>query len=152
MYRFRASIHALPEECGPGGSCGPGGKIDLAGRLFTTLGLPPERLGALTFGSSFEQVTAELARLDRLFVEPDGSFVWVSSRQDKPWQVDGVVYDHQERVRFVDVSGSCPADQFDRLLAALGWPAVPVMFQLTRAAVLLDEVEFRRYALLAAAP
>jgi hypothetical protein len=140
MYHFRVSIHARPEDCTPGEP------IELAGRRLTVLTLAPERLGATTFTRSFEQVTAELARLERLYVEPDGSFVWVSSQQDHLWQLDGVVYDHQDRVRFIDVGGSCPANQFDRLLAVLDWPRVPVMFQLTQAAVLLDEAEFRRYA------
>ena len=141
MYQFR-SIHARPADCAAGG------QIELGGHWLTALALAPERLGAVAFARTFEQVTADLGLLERMYVEPDGSFVWVSGRQDRGWQVDGVVYDHQDRVRFVDVSGSCPSDQFDRLLAVLGWPAEPMMFQLTREAVLLDEAEFRRYALL----
>jgi hypothetical protein len=38
----------------------------------------------------------------------------------------------------------------DRLLEAIGWPAVPVMFQLAREAVFVSDAEFRRYAASAA--
>ncbi len=109
-----------------------------------------ERLGSLSFERSFEEVSAALAALERLYIEPDGSFVWVSSRQEAPWQVDGMLYDHQNRVRLVDLKGTCPADQFDRLLTTLGWPATPLMFQLTRQAIWLGEAEFRRFAQLRA--
>jgi hypothetical protein len=56
------------------------------------------------------------------------------------------LFDRNGRLLFVDLKGSCPADQFDRLLSAFGWPETPVMFQLTREAVFLDEVEFRGFA------
>jgi hypothetical protein len=141
MYEFQVSIHALPDDCMRGQP------VELPGGRFTPLALAPERLGSITLPRTFEEVAADLARLERLFIEPDGSFVWVSSRQDAPWQVDGMIYDHQDRVRFVDLKGVCPADQFDRLLTVLGWPQTRLMFQLTHQAILLDESEFRRYAL-----
>ncbi len=83
-----------------------------------------------------------------MYIEPDGSFVWVSSRGEATWQVDGNLYDHLNRLRLVDLKGSCPAERFDQLLAALGWPRTQLVFQLVRAAVFLDELEFRRWALL----
>jgi hypothetical protein len=81
-----------------------------------------------------------------MFFEPDGSFVWTSPSNEPAWQVDGNLFDRNGRVLFVDLKGSCPGDQFDRLLSALGWPATPLVFQLVREAVFLDEAEFRRYA------
>ena len=89
-----------------------------------------------------------LAGLERMYCEPDGSFVWVSSQADRLWQVDGNLYDRAERLLFVDVRGTCPAEEFDRLLQCLGWPETAVMFQLVREAVLLGEDEFRRWAAL----
>jgi hypothetical protein len=83
-----------------------------------------------------------------MFLEPDGSFVWVSAAKETPWQLDGVLYDRNERLLYVDLKGACTAPAFDRLLGALGWPETPVMFQLAREAVFLDETEFRRYAAL----
>ena len=144
MYEFQVSIQSLPVDCGLGET------IELEGRRWTLLAIAPERLGSLSFERSFEEVSAALAALERLYIEPDGSFVWVSSRQESPWQVDGMLYDHQNRVRLVDLKGTCPADQFDRLLTTLGWPATQLMFQLTRQAIWLGEAEFRRFAQLRA--
>ena len=95
---------------------------------------------------TFEIACERLAALERMFCEPDGSFVWTSAQGEPAWQVDGNLYDHQGLLQFVDLSGTCPAEHFDRLLAALGWPETPLVFQLTREGVLLDEAEFRRQA------
>ena len=50
------------------------------------------------------------------------------------------------RLVYVEAKGSCPADAFDQLLRAVGWPAVPLVFQLIREGLYLDEATFRRYA------
>ncbi|HEX4142730.1 MAG TPA: hypothetical protein VHY91_04195 [Pirellulales bacterium] len=142
MYHFHASIHARPDDCQPGPPF-----VD-SGRSFATCTISPEWLGRSALARSFEEVSADLAQLQRMFIEPDGSFVWVSSHQEQSWQVDGNLYDHQERVRLVDVKGSCPRQRFDQLLRALGWPRTQLVFQLVRAAVFLDEAEFRRWAAL----
>jgi hypothetical protein len=95
----------------------------------------------------FEQVYNELSRLDRLFIEPDGSFVWTGATADgQIWQVDGNLVDQGERLAYVELKGSCPEEQFDRLLSALGWPDVELVFQLQRRGENLDEAEFRRRA------
>ena len=83
--------------------------------------------------------------------EPDGSFVWACSRSAEPadtgfWQVDGNAAERDGRLLLVDLKGSCPAAEFDRLLEAFGWPEQPVMMQLVRAAAFLDEATFRRHA------
>jgi hypothetical protein len=49
-------------------------------------------------------------------------------------------------VVLVDLKGSCPAAEFDRLLAAFGWPDQPLVMELVRPAVVLDEPTFRRHA------
>ncbi len=142
MYHFHASIHARPDDCQPGQP------LEKVGSSFASMQISPEWLGQSTLGRSFEEVVAELARFERMYVEPDGSFVWVSSHGESPWQIDGNLHDHQERLRLVDIKGSCPAERFDELLAALGWPRRQLVFQLVRAAVFLEEAEFRRWAML----
>ena len=137
-YSFYITIHALPADASPGPS------IELAGRQVRTLQIAPATLSTTTFGCSFEAAQARLADLERMFIEADGSFVWTSPHDGPAWQVDGNLYDRNEQLLFVDVKGVCPAEQFDRLLTAFGWPATPVMFQLVRQAVFLDESEFRR--------
>jgi hypothetical protein len=140
MYHFHASIHARPDDCQPAAP------LEAAGQRFATLAISPEWLGRSSLARSFEEASADLARLERMYIEPDGSFVWVSSHKELPWQIDGNLHDHQDRLRLVDVKGSCPPERFDQLLAALGWPGSPLIFQLVRSAVFLDETEFRRWA------
>ena len=86
-----------------------------------------------------------------MYAEPDGSFVWTSSRSGDAgaawWQVDGNACEKDGRVLLVDLKGSCPPADFDRLLAAFGWPAQPMMMLLVRSAVFLGEEAFRRHAM-----
>jgi hypothetical protein len=138
MLCFHVCLHARPGEArtSPAKS--------LAGLELATLEVVPSELPAL--GASFEDAAAALGSLPRMYCEPDGSFVWVSSAGDAAWQVDGNLYDRGGRLLFVDLKGSCPATEFDRLLTACGWPATEVIFQLVREALYLAEPEFRRYA------
>ena len=136
---FQITIHARPSEAKEGGV------VELGDKCYLTLDVPATALGT-PFAISFETASETLVQLERMFLEPDGSFVWVSSAQERPWQLDGVLYDREGRLLYVDLKGACTPDDFDRLLAALGWPETPVMFQLVREAVFLDEDEFRRYA------
>jgi hypothetical protein len=140
MYAFFVTVHACPAVAVAGPT------LELEGRSLQTLRIAPDALAATTFDCSFEAAREQLSRLERMFCEPDGSFVWVSSREETPWQIDGNLYDHNERLLFVDLKGCCPREAFDRLLMALGWPGTKLMFQLTREAIFLDEAEFRRLA------
>jgi hypothetical protein len=140
MYAFHVTVHARPENVADGDA------LAAAGDSYRTLRVDPRSLSA-PMGTSFEEAVRTLAALPRMFVEPDGSFVWVSPRGAEPaWQVDGNLADRQGRLLLVDLKGRCPAEPFDRLLAAFGWPATPLVFQLVREAVFLDEAEFRRLA------
>src|SRR5437870_11506687 len=80
---------------------------------------------------TFEEATAALQLLERLFIEPDGSFVWTGSTADgQPWQVDGNLIDRGEALAYVELKGRCPEEQFNRLLAVFGWPQAKLMFHL----------------------
>jgi hypothetical protein len=140
MYSFFITIHAQP----PGAARGD--PIELAGRSIHPLRIVPEELATTTFPCSFESAIERLAALGQMYCEPDGSFVWVSRHGEPAWQVDGNLYDRDEKLLFVDLKGKCPAERFDHLLAAFGWPTTKLMFQLTREAAFLDEAEFRRFA------
>ena len=83
--------------------------------------------------------------LPRMFIEPDGSFVWVSTDAVQPtWQVDGSLYDRNGRLLYTELKGTCSRDPFQSLLGALG--AVPssseLVVQLVRYAVILETEEF----------
>ena len=91
---------------------------------------------------SFEQAASALEELPRMFFEPDGSFVWVSSLETIPWQLDGCLYDRQNRLQYVELKGTCPREIFQQLLVAIGCVPARAMFQLVRQAVFLDEENF----------
>ncbi|MFM9194432.1 MAG: hypothetical protein ACKOWG_01565 [Planctomycetia bacterium] len=110
-----------------------------------TLSVPREQL-AVPMAIGFDEALERLARLERMYVEPDGSFVWASPREGRWWQVDGNAFEKDGRVLLADLKGSCPRAAFDRLLGAFGWPDQPLLMQLVRAAVFLDETTFRRHA------
>jgi hypothetical protein len=139
MYRFQAVIHARPKAT----ASDPPEPVD--GHVCQPLRVHPEML-QVPLPVSFEQAAIELAALPRMFVEPDGSLVWVGADGDETWQVDGVLYDRNGRLLYVELKGSCPRNEFDRLLRTFGWPKTPLMFQLVDKAVYLIESDFRRWA------
>jgi hypothetical protein len=139
LYAFDATLHRMPDAP----PAGPP-HVDAWG-IWPTLAAGSARAAVpLTIG--FDDAFARLARLDRMFAEPDGSFVWTSPREGLSWQVDGNAFEKDGRVLLVDLKGSCPPEAFDQLLAAFGWPAEPVMLQLVKPAVFLDEATFRDHA------
>ncbi len=140
MYRFFLTIHARPADIKIGG------EFNVGGRRMRSLEVPQAKLAATPMNCTFEAACDRLSVLEQMFCEPDGSFVWTSAPGESAWQVDGNLYDLRGRLLFVEANGSCPAERFDQLLTALGWPETPLVFQLTREAVLLDEAEFRRVA------
>ena len=135
---FHATVHVRPADAMPGPL------IEVAGDGLHTLRVPAR--SDRPFDISFEDAAEALGKLDRLFLEPDGSFVWVSPAGKPAWQLDGMLYDRAAHLLYVELKGNCDEPAFDRLLSALGWPRTPVIFQLVRSAVFLDEAEFRRYA------
>ncbi|MDA1038754.1 MAG: hypothetical protein O3A37_00485 [Planctomycetota bacterium] len=139
-YAFEISLHRHPAEDLRQGSP----HTDVWG-TWPTVSIPHEML-VVPLAISFDDCLKRLETLERMFVEPDGSFVWVSPREGLRWQVDGNVFDRNGRVLLIDMRGSCPADDFERLLTCCGWPAEKLVFQLVRPAVFLEEYAFRQHA------
>lgn len=140
MYRFHVTVHARPRAA----SQGP--ELLLSGVRIRSLAAAPAELAGQSLECTFEEAYGRLESLPRMYLEPDGSLIWTSETGQPAWQVDGQLYDRAERLLYVELKGNCPAEQFDRLLLALDWPRVTLVFQLAREAVLLDEEEFRRWA------
>jgi hypothetical protein len=138
VYHFRVTLHAAPvdsistseQHCG--------------GRTPPSLNLSATQLAQSQFTCTFEEAISRLEALDRMFVEPDGSFVWVAPKDEPPWQVDGNLYDRAGKLQYIDVNGSCPADRFNELLAACGWPEQRIVFHLMEHGIVVDEADFRR--------
>ena len=138
MYSFHCAIHALR----PG--VVPGPEIELGGERIASLVVPTSSR-ATPLAVTFEEAVEGLARLERMFVEPDGSFVWVSAG-GPTWQVDGQLHDQGDRLASVELKGRCPQQEFDQILETLGWPAAPIVFQTLPEGTFLRETEFRRIA------
>src|SRR5215210_2293586 len=97
MYQFHVSVHARPAEATPGTS------IVLGGQTYPTLEVPRATIAGTMMACTFEEAAARLAKLPRMFIEPDGAFVWVSPQGETPWQVDGNIYDRAGALAFVDL-------------------------------------------------
>jgi hypothetical protein len=138
MYRFHCSVHALPTGVSEGST------VELPEGEVKSLAVRREKLAA-AMSVSFEHAYETLARLPRMFIEQDGSFVWVSASGESKWQVDGNLYDRAGLLIFVDLKGFCPANRFDEVISAFRGPT-PLMFQLVRHALFVNEPEFRSYA------
>jgi len=104
--------------------------------------------GSITafFPLTFEQAMDALGRLPRLDAEPDGFFVVAGQCDGQPWQVDGHLFDFDDRVHRVELHGSCPEETLDAILGCLDWPRTPLAFELVREGVAVDEPSFRRWA------
>lgn len=139
LYAFEAVLHRRPDD-----ATAAGPHVDEWG-AWPILAVSRDAL-SLPLAIGFDEAVERLACLPRMFVEPDGSFVWTSPAAGQAWQVDGNLFERAGSVLLVDLKGSCPPAEFDRLLGAFGWPEDAVMLGLVRAAVFLDEPTFRRHA------
>lgn len=141
LYTFEISVHHRPDE-----GLLPAAPYADAWGAWPTVAVPHDTL-AVPLAMSFDDAIERLGRLERMYAEPDGSFVWASRREGLSWQVDGNVFDRSGRVVLVDMKGNCPPADFDLLLSCFGWPAERLLFQLVRPAVFLEENSFRSHAL-----
>lgn len=139
LLSFNAVIHARPAGAPMGDDA------NLRGCVLRRLAVRGDEVGR-DFDVTFETVGERLAGKERLYFEPDGSFVWVATADERPWQLDGLLADRADRLLYVELKGTCPPAALDELLAVIDRPAEGFMFQLVREAVFLDEAEFRRYA------
>ena len=139
MNAFHIGLHRITAAV----ATGP--QATIAGREFSTLTVPqPTPQEAL--GVGFDDAVARLARHDGLFIELDGSFVWVGRTDGFTWQLDGILYDRNEEIVYVELKGECPECAFEELCRTLGLSPGQTMVQLMQQAVFMDWAEFRRFA------
>jgi hypothetical protein len=67
---------------------------------------------------AFEELFEKLSSFPRLFIEPDGSFVW-SGEEPSHWRLEGMIYDDGARVQYLELKGTCPLPRWQALLAEL---------------------------------
>jgi hypothetical protein len=94
---------------------------------------------------TFDAALAALERLPRMFIEPDGSFVWRgTTAEGQTWQLDGNLIDRGVALAHVELKGTCPRERLDEVLRTLGWPEATIAFQLPERGEILSEEAFRR--------
>ncbi|GAA5507053.1 hypothetical protein [Novipirellula caenicola] len=64
----------------------------------------------------FEDAAARLQLLPRLYFELDGSFVWSA---DQGQQVEGMLYDANDQLQYVDLQGQCTRGTWNTVLQAI---------------------------------
>jgi hypothetical protein len=108
-----------------------------------------------SFACTWEDAATALEALPRMIFELDGSFV-VSGEHERAgaspppsetvtrWQVDGHLFDFAGRLHRLELHGHCPPAAFDELLRCVGWPQQPLVFEMVREGVTIDEQEFRQ--------
>lgn len=100
-------------------------------------------LESQSFDFDYETLASKLAEIPRLYIEPDGSFVWVSS-EDESRRISGQITDDGSRVCYLELRGLCLwSDLTTVLLSSLGWPATTLAFQLMPESLLVTEDQFR---------
>lgn len=92
----------------------------------------------------FEEAMDRLGQLSQLYIEPDGSFVWVSANGASGGQIDGQLNDSSSGLISVELKITGPAADLSGILGALGWPEERVLFQLVQQGVYLAEPELRQ--------
>lgn len=112
-------------------------------RLTTPEGDPPKLIQPLPV--SFEEVQRRLGAIPRMDTEPDGYFL-VAGEDPQRWQVDGQMFEYNGQMHRIELHGSCPVELFNQLLGCVGWPEIPLVFELVQEGVTLDEANFRRWA------
>jgi hypothetical protein len=72
--------------------------------------------GRASLPTSFEDAAMRLEQLDKLYFEPDGSFVWSRSRVE---QIFGMLYDSAGKLQYVDLQGSSSLKTFRAVVDAI---------------------------------
>lgn len=135
--RFHANIFARPLHAADGD------RVRLRGVELPTL--RPQSFDSF-FPLAFEAAYDALAKLPRIDIEPDGFFVISGDHDGRRWQLDGHLYDFGDRLHRVELHGDCPVESLDAILACLGWPETPLVFELVMEGVALAEPQFRLFA------
>jgi hypothetical protein len=97
-----------------------------------------------SFTASWDEAAHALGQMPRMIFEPDGSFILSGDDRGVRWQVDGHLFDFDDRLYRVELRGQCPVPTFEDLLRCVGWPAQQVEFEMVREGTTLSEAAFRR--------
>ena len=82
-----------------------------------------------------------------MIFEPDGSWIWSGGVGPTRWQIDGHLFDFNDRLHRVELHGYCPEESFDQLLRCFNWPENQLTFEQVIEGTTLNEADFRKHAL-----
>jgi hypothetical protein len=68
---------------------------------------------------SFEALAVQLGMLPGMYFEMDGSFVWVDHTTPARSQLDGMVYDRDGKLQYIELKGNCSPAQWHALCQAV---------------------------------
>ncbi|MCU0707441.1 MAG: hypothetical protein MUF23_04030 [Pirellula sp.] len=68
---------------------------------------------------SFEAYADAIRDWAGMFLEMDGSFVWTVDAEKQRLQVDGMIYDRDGAIEYVELKGEWPPEAWHRLLRPL---------------------------------
>jgi len=122
----------------------PGVWSGAAGKPIDVWSVAPDSpsLETQSFKLTYEAFAETLSQVPRLFLEPDGSFVWVSN-EDPSHRISGQITDDGSRVLYLELRGRCCWEELAVVVKILGWPEVRLAFQLLPEAMLVKEIQFR---------
>lgn len=121
LAAFPLHLYARPSQAQPGAV------IRVQQCELESLRCPEAALAAASFPISFEKAVDRLQRLERMFIELDGAFLWTGHAADRRWQIDGMLYDDGQHLKRVELKGSCPLASWQLLLGCLDWPTQPLL-------------------------
>lgn len=138
MRTFHAIVHALPEPQ-------PVERLAVIGEdTIRALELLPHQLHhawPIDFNTAFDR----LERLHRMFIELDGSWVWVGETDEKvAWQMDGLLNDSPQGLMTVEIKGSISEAGWNEFRKQLATAESALAFQLVQEGVYISEAEFTR--------
>lgn len=117
--------------------------VVIDGVKLSCLKIPPE-YRAVPLAISFDEAAERLDAFPRLHCEPDGCFVWRSSDDTLPWQVDGNLFEGRKLLSHVELKGVCSIGNLSKLLNVFCDPSRPAIAELIPAGVFADARELTR--------
>ncbi|MCU0721023.1 MAG: hypothetical protein MUC83_15035 [Pirellula sp.] len=72
------------------------------------------------FSTTLESFADQVSGWPGLYFEMDGSFVWAVRQGDESvGQIDGMIYDRDEAIEYLDLKGNAPNVAWEKLLRVL---------------------------------
>jgi len=137
MGPFRIRLWIRPNKTQPGAD------IQIGAHTISTLRC--ETLDA-PFAVTFEEVEDACRLVKRMFLEPDGAFVWSGEENGSRWQVDGHLYDRNGRLLFIELQGVCPPDRFRQFIRLLQSDDQQILVELVMESAIVELADFARIA------